>query len=279
MPTTCFPKTDLGRLLRLEPTIRSLAVLAAMRFVTLEDLASATAPTGTVREISTLVDRGLLARLLLQRRLTDPSAIEVLTLTRTGARELAAALEADPASVPWSTKTTARRSTMFLDHTLARNRLALMLARALGPKLLSWEHDADRLADSVASAGANITGRVALVADGLAVVHGPRGAEGLLVEIDRGTERAAYMARKYAGYLTWWREGGPRRRFDLKALRLVTVTPDEKRAARLREAAIGVTGRQAAGLFWFADEAALMRDGILAPVWSTLRAEHVPLWS
>jgi hypothetical protein len=173
---------------------------------------------------------------------------------------------------------------MFLDHSLAISAFALALARDLAAApmaaLLSWEADPDRLADSVhLMEGAGYLDRQPLVADGLAVVRGPRGPEGLLVEIDRGTERPSYLGQKYRGYLAWWKSGAHERRFNLKAIRILTVAPDAKRSERLREACREATAAAGGGLFWFASEDAILKDGPLAPVWSTLRTERIPLWS
>jgi hypothetical protein len=278
--TNVFPKADLARLIALPARLGALALVAALRFLARGDLAQAGLDGDAV---GSAITGGLVRRLLLQRRLTEEQPTEVLALTRAGARSLAAALGVDAGSVPYSTQTNSKRSAMFMDHTLARNAFAVRLARILvtgaPAELLSWEHEAERLADAVhVLREPGQLERQPLVADGLAVVRGPRGTEGLLVEIDRGTERPSYMGRKYAGYLEWWRTGGPRRRFGVPAMRLLTVAPDERRAARLREACLAATGKRGGGLFWFASDDDLARDGLLAPVWSTLREERVPLW-
>jgi hypothetical protein len=280
--TNSFPKTDLARLLALPAPVRVLALLAAFRFVAAPDLVCAGIDSGEVEAAEAV--RSIL-RLRLQRRLTDPAPSEVLALSRTGARELARAMDVDPATVPYSTRSTSNRSAMFMDHTLARNSFAITLGAALSTgdpalNLLSWEHDRDRLAAAVTMLrGTGELRRQPLEADGLAVVHGPRGPEGLLVEIDRGTEPAGYLGKKFAGYLEWWRLGGPRKRFSVGSLRIVTVAPDERRMIRLRDACAASTGGKASGLFWFAAEDAIDKSGILAPVWSTSREETLPLWS
>jgi hypothetical protein len=121
--------------------------------------------------------------------------------------------------------------------------------------------------------------RQPLEADGFAVCHGPRGIEGILVEVDRGTEPVGYLGRKYAGYLEWWRQGGHVRRFDVETVRILTVAPDDKRTARLRGACLESTQGKAGGLFWFGAEDAISKHGIMAPVWSTAKVERLPLWT
>jgi hypothetical protein len=279
--STCFPKTDLAALVALPESLRVIALPAALRFVSVPDLRGAGVPDEAIR---TAVRRGYLFRFTLQRRLTDAEATDVLAAGRKGAVELARAVGADAATVPSSNRKGCTRSAMFLDHSIAISAFALALARDMAgapmASLLSWETDPDRLADSVhLMDGAGYLDRQPLVADGLAVVRGPRGPEGLLIEIDRGTERPSYLGRKYRGYLAWWKSGAPERRFNLKAIRILTVAADAKRSERLREACRETTDAAGAGLFWFASEDAVLKDGPLAPIWSTLRAEQIPLWS
>lgn len=274
-----FPKTDLAGLLALAPRTRLLALLGACRFLTAPDLGAA----GIAADDLAAADAaGCLLRLEFQRRITDGKRTEVFALARAGARELARAIEIDAAAVPHSTRSNSARSAFFLDHTLARNGFALSLAmscRQGAAALLSWEHDRDRLADSVSLVSP--TGeyqRIPLEADGLAVCRGPRGVEGLLVEIDRGTEPPGYLGRKYAGYIEWWKQGRHEKRFDVKTIRIVTVAPDERRLARLRQACQAATEGKAGGLCWFTSEEAIAKNGIAASIWSTARVEHLPLW-
>lgn len=280
--STCFPKTDLAALAALPENLRAIALPAALRFVALPDLRNACIADEVIR---TAVRRSYLFRFTLQRRLTDAAATDVLAASRKGAVELARAVGADTATVPSSNRKGCTRSAMFLDHSLAITAFALALTRDLAAApmaaLLSWEADPERLADSVhLMEGAGYLDRQPLVADGLAVIRGPRGPEGLLVEIDRGTERPSYLGRKYRGYLAWWKSGAHERRFNLKAIRILTVAPDAKRAERLRQACREATDDAGGGLFWFAsEEEAVLKDGPLAPIWSTLRAERIPLWS
>lgn len=279
--TPGFPKTDLAMLLALPMPARALALIAALRLVDERDLTRAGCDE---QHLAVLANEGLLFRFEFRPRPMQPAQTTVLALRRAGAVRLAELMAVDADSIHSSTRTSCNRSAMFLDHTLARNRFALMLADALAKTgrwaLLSWEHDAERLADAVHQVrGRAELVRQPLVADGLAVVRGPNGPEGLLVEVDRGTERPSYLGRKYGGYLTWWRdEDGPKRRFGLSALRLLTVAPEARRTARLRATAADVTNRQAPRLFWFAAEDALVRDGVLSDAWCNLRSERNRLW-
>jgi hypothetical protein len=275
-----FPKADLARLLSLQPRTRLLALLAACRFLTGNDLVRAGIEASDIEAADAA---GCIVHLQFQRRVTDRDRTAVLALSRAGAKELARTLEVDPCSVPYSTRSNSERSAFFLDHTLGRNTFALALALAGqgsgSAALLSWEHDRDRLSDAVSLVSA--TGefqRIPLEADGLAICQGPRGIEGILVEIDRGTEPPSYLARKYVGYLEWWRQGRHVKRFDVRPIRILTVAPDERRTARLRKACQVATQGKAGGLLWFASEDTITKEGIAAPIWSTSKVEHLPLW-
>jgi hypothetical protein len=280
--TNSFPKTDLVRLLVLPAPVRLLALLAAFRFLAVPDLARVGIDNGEVEAAEAI---HTILRFQLQRRMTESVPTQVLALSRAGACELARAMDVDLATVPHSTRSNSSRSVMFLDHTLARNAFALSLAGMkmeadASPVLLSWEHDRDRLADSVSMvADKGELRRQPLEADGFAVCRGPRDTEGLLVEIDRSTEPVGYLGRKYAGYLEWWRTDGHMRRFDVNTVRILTVAPDEKRTARLRDACLESTQGKAGGLFWFGAECALSKHGIMAPIWSTAKVERLPLWT
>jgi hypothetical protein len=267
---------------QLNPQNRSrLALLAACRFLTADDIVRAGVGAADLEAADA---GGCLLRLQFQRRVTDRERTGVLALSRAGARELARAMELDPASVSHSTRSNSARSAFFLDHTLGRNSFALALAMSGqevgGVPLLSWEHDRDRLSDSVSLVTPDGEfRRQPLEADGLAICRGPRGIEGLLVEIDRGTEPPNYLGRKYAGYLEWWRQGRHIKRFDVKPIRILTVAPDERRSARLRHACLAATNGKAGGLFWFGSEEVIVKQGIASNIWSTAKVEHLPLWS
>lgn len=171
------------------------------------------------------------------------------------------------------------RSTAILDHDLFLNDLAvvLQLLDAEGRiKLLRWETSRDALADAVHVVRGKRTERVALVADGLAVIATPTGPTSLLAEIDMGTVSLSRMATKYAGYAAWWRAKGPERRFGLRSLRVLTIAKHEARMARLRAAAAEAGGSEAQGLFWFATADVLDADApekLLGPRFWTARPD------
>jgi len=276
-----FPQTDLAAIVLLPVELRTLAVLAALRFASADDLRAAGVGSDVV---ATLVDRGVAFAFSLQRRMTDAETTTVLALTRRGARELAREAALEPETVPSSTQKSCSRSAMFMDHSVALSGFALRLALALSDadapaRLLSWEQRPERLAAvaPVAATDSSPAGQP-IVPDGLAVIEGPRGPETMLVEIDRGTERPGYLGGKGAGYLRFWLDRGPERCFGTKALRILTVAPDANRTERLMDSFREETRGAGAGLFWFTSEDALAASGYLAPVCSTLRRDVLSLW-
>ena len=120
--------------------------------------------------------------------------------------------------------------------------------------------------------------RVLLVPDALALVETDSGSEVLAIEVDRGTERPSYMARKYGAYLDWWRSGRHLDDWKSSAVRILTIAPSERRSQRLARACREATGGKVSGLFWFASEPDIVRGGILTPVWSTTTEAQKSLW-
>lgn len=190
------------------------------------------------------LDEALGARLLIR-----VGTSEAFALSRRGA-----VLAREMTGEPGIRAPHARRAEYLIDHELARNDLAAVLValdRQGLLRLVRFETARSKLADvaRVVLRGRPI--RVPLVADALAIVEGEGEPTALLVEVDRGTVSTARMRLKYAGYLAWWREqDGPRQRFGLKSLRVLTLVPTSARLERLREAA-READRRGSGLLWF----------------------------
>jgi len=196
--------------------------------------------------------------------LVDPFArgeVErVYALARGGAHALVARLGLDRSEVPYLAPGRSRRSLLTLGHTLAVGEFGLALEAscqsAQGLELLAWEMRPDRIGDAVHlyddRRGAV---RVPLVADGFALVRHRGVLHGLLVEIDRGTVGIPRMTLKYRAYVRWWASGEPERKFGVRAIRVLTVAPSDKRVEHLRAAARAAIHRGAGSrLLWFARE-------------------------
>lgn len=242
----------------------------------------------TVRQVAALVESpvaevvpvldGLVAERLLVR-LRPTSAITgrepdaAYALARGGARLLAASSGRSAPRVP-----NARKSLYLLAHELARNELGVVLEcldRDRVLRVLCWETARAKIADVVQVVDRGRVVRVPLVADALAVVDIGGKPSALLVEVDMGTVAIPRMRLKYAGYLAWWKAGGPLRRFGLRSLRVLTIAPNESRLARLREAAMEATEGRSGGLFWFGEHANVdtERPGrLLDAAWATTSA-------
>lgn len=170
-------------------------------------------------------------------------------LTRTGCGVLRSIDDRAPVTVVSPAK-----SRYILAHDIERNEFGLVLERLaeMGAIVLHrFETAREKIGavGYVATVGAQV--RVPLVADALAVVGVGGETTALLVEVDRGTIGIEKMRTKYRGYLSWFHDNGPRRRFGLRSLRVLTVAPTEARLKRLRAAAVEATDGRGSGLFWF----------------------------
>lgn len=252
----------------------ALAALGRHGFLTARQLAAVThVERANVEPVLVgLVGEGLLETLLPTHapggRPLDPSYF----LTRRGREVLRGLDERAPAPA-----VQAKRSRYTLAHDLLRNEFALVL-EGLATRgvfvLHRWTTAREELATVGHVPGNGFPARVPLVADGLAVLGLDGETTAILVEIDRGTIGVEKMCTKYRGYLAWFRDQGPMRRFGLKSLRVLTVAPSEARLKRLREAALRATDDRGSGLFWFCPEAALdceRPDALTAPVATVAR--------
>lgn len=220
-----------------------------------------------------LVEERLLARLRPASVVADDGRHPAYALTRGGARLLAASTGQLVPRVP-----NPRKSLYMLAHELVRNELGIVFERLHRDgvlRLLRWETARAKIADVVQIVDHGRIVRVPLVADALAVVEAGGKPSALLVEVDMGTVSIARMRTKYAGYLSWWKSGGPARRFGLKSLRVVTIAPNENRLTRLREAAMEATEGRSGGLLWFGEQANVDVDRqgrLLDPAWTNASA-------
>jgi hypothetical protein len=176
-----------------------------------------------------------------------------------------------------------RRSSQKRRHDLAVGDLALAvmtLARDGRIDLLGVETDDRKLATTITmSDPGRAARRVALQADALVLARGEKGSAALLVEVDRGTISIAKMAEKYAAYLAWHRQRGPERDFSVKALRVATIAPDERRLGKLHDAALKANGGKRSGFLLFAlqgDVSPMHAERLLAPIARTLGPKDSP---
>lgn len=177
---------------------------------------------------------------------------EIVAASPKGARELAATT-----GVAWkaSSATRIRRAGAKLVHdaTVGRAALAVLAAARMGQiDLVALETDDHVLGTSAVvedERGAPM--RVPLQADAYVLVRERGTLRGLLLEIDRSTTAAARIGEKYAGFAIWQKQCGPERTFGVKAMRVLTLAPDDNRCARLAAETAAAVGRPSA-MFLFA---------------------------
>lgn len=94
--------------------------------------------------------------------------------------------------------------------------------------------------------------------DGFFVIElGPeRGRAAFFLEVQLASDPAAYR-RKARAYMAYWGSGAYTARFGLRSLRVLAVTPSERRARQLQTAVEQVGGRS---LFWSGALAEVQRD-------------------
>ncbi len=230
----------------------ALQILARHRFATARQLAGRLdLDMGEVRATCVeLVRDGALRELRQTTLATRDAQAPAYALTPAGL----ALIEPDRDRLrPRATRTL--RSAFSLAHELVVNEgaLALEALHARGTiTLLSWQTARERIGDVAFLAEKGGILRVPLVADALAVLEVGGQRYGLLIEIDMGTVSTTTMRRKYQGYVHWWAEGGPARRFGLSATRVLTIAPRGRRLARLRTLAVETLDGRGSGLLWFA---------------------------
>lgn len=190
-------------------------------------------------------------------------------LTAAGLLVLQRAGLATPGRLPRRT-----RGLHTLAHDLERNELGVVLEQLDARGLLTLERWVTRRATLGFAAHLPERGtlqRIPLVADAFAVLRQGGRTDALLVEIDMGSVPLDRMREKYAGYVAWWRSGGPAERFGLRALRVLTLASTPERMARLMGAAAEAAAGRGLGFLWFGTLAqvdAMRPEAILGPAWT-----------
>ncbi|MCC6528480.1 MAG: replication-relaxation family protein [Polyangiaceae bacterium] len=250
------------------PELRALAVkvfkaLAKARFVKIESLLAFAGPLGLdLEHIVGWVASGLLHRASVERDAVTGEKTSYLAVTPKGAKELN---RVETAEVEGVSAARLRRTSQKRLHDVGVGEAALTFlaaGRDHGLDLAVVETDEKRFGTSAVLADpGKPPKRVALQADLFVAYRRDGELAALLVEVDRGTISVAKMAEKYAGYLAWRRDGGPQRNFGLKALRVVTIVPDEHRLEKLHAAALKANdGRQSGFLLFLVESDVSVRD-------------------
>ncbi len=264
----------------------ALSTIATVGFAAVSSLMALLGSSGLTTELlETWARAGFLHMGTVELEPLSGKQVPYVALTTKGARELNATRIPQVEGV---SPARLKRSSQKRAHDVAVGEVALAvlaLADAKKIELAGLETDDKKFATSVVLAGAGAPPtRIALQADCYLVSKTPRGPSALLVEVDRGTISVKKMAEKYAGYLHWRREAGPERDFGLRALRVLTVVPDDRRLEKLHEAALLANGRRPSRFILFmrqADATAHEPARLLEPVCKELGggSGHVPLFA
>ncbi len=195
----------------------------------------------------------------------DSSKSVVYALARAGAEVLR---EDGRGSLPRFIRPSERRSRAFIEHTVLRNELFVvleLLTRETNLQLVSFRHHPEEVAVSATLHKGGGSERRVAVADAFFAVLIADQCSAFLVEIDRATLPLKRMKERYEVYEAWWRKGGARQRFGGAPLRILTFSTK----AHVRSLA-AVAPKSS--LFWFTTLDTLQLDhpeALLAAYWLT----------
>lgn len=232
-----------------------LDVLGRVRFVSRSSLLAYAQPLGF--EPSTLDDWiavGLVFHGQVRLDALKPDETDYLALTPAGARELALrGRKAEGVSSSRLARSPGKRA-----HDLCVGEVALTMFQAERTglvQLVGLQVDDPRFGTSVVLARSDLAlKRVALHADLIFAQREGDRRRAFLVEVDRGTISIDRMREKYTGYLEWWKSGGPMKDYSVKALQVLTIAKDARRAERLHDAALAANDGRSSGFLLFAEQ-------------------------
>lgn len=159
---------------------------------------------------------------------------------------------------------------LFIDHVSSINdvRIAVTLAaQKHGYSLKTWLTDNELKADYDYVQIETRYGRkkVAVIPDSYFVLETPHGKAHFFIELDRRTESIEKFQHKVQAYLAYWDSRAYEKRYNTKALRVLTVTIGQERLNHLKAVTEKVDKRN---WFWFGLLSELNADSVLsAPIW------------
>lgn len=235
--------------------------------------------TATQRRLALLYDHGFLERQFLPVRGGILNSPILYLLDKRGAEMLRAEFGYD--DLNWNPRNN-QVGYEFLDHTLAINdvRISVSLAcRDAGYQIQIWQDEADLKADYDYVTLRPRTGKpqkVSVIPDSFFVLQTPHGRAPFFLELDRGTMTTKRFRTKIEAYIAYLASGQYQQRFQVKSLRVLTVTLGAQRCNNLKRVTEEAGGKQ---WFYFATLAELSWQKILyAPVWQVAGFEgYTPL--
>jgi len=192
-----------------------------------------------------------------------------------GARHVARELKIDLDELDWK-RQRSLASYNFLEHFLETHDVRIALTQAA--QKLGWEIEqvldesqlkSEEMKDIVVVKWVDEDGtprrrRMAVIADlffTLRVVKRIR----CFVEVDRGNVSIKRWKLKIRSYIAYWETGKYQQRYQSQRVRILVVTPDERRHRRLKAATEEVGGRSR---FWFTTAEKIAPETVLtAPIW------------
>ena len=274
-------RTNQTRLVLTERDREIIRALYRFRFLTSSQLANMffTSKSKADRRLRELFDYGFLDRI--DRPTTGGRAELIYALWKEGATLLSTeqgALKADLLWKPSKNKVRPERLQHELDIVSFRLAVDSSVIAAPGVSWLFWQdrHEiVSRKSWELLNTGSSKSGRLKLIPDAFLGLQMPKGKTVFFLELDRGAEAPRVFRDKLLVYQLAFERSLVQKATGLKAFRVLTVTPDERRLQVLLKLA---TAMRHPLLFWFTTiDMIKVADILSGGVWRTARTANKPM--
>jgi len=195
-----------------------------------------------------------------------------------GADLLADKLGIDRGNILWKEKNK-EAGERYIQHTLMISDFRACLTMALedipDTEIIFWKRENTeelREKHQVVVIEVGRQRKLAVVPDGFFCIEESGDCMYFFVEADRSTMTNDRFQNKMKGYYFWWRQGGPKKVFDMdiESFRVLTLTRSKARTENLIQTARNITEIKDSIMFWFACEEDYQLDNpssVLGDIW------------
>jgi len=231
------------------------------------------------RRLRELFDHGFLDRI--DRPTTGGRAELIYAIWKEGAKLLSAEQEMQKADLPWKpskNKVRPERLQHELDIVSVHLAVDSSVIATPGVSWLFWQDRQEivsRKSWELLNTGSSKTGRLKLIPDAFFGLQMPKGRTVFFLELDRGTEAPRVFRDKLLVYQLAFERGLVQKATGLRAFRVLTVTPEERRLQALLKLA---TAMRHPLLFWFTTiDMIEVADILSGEAWRTARTSNKPI--
>ena len=274
-------RTKKTRLVLTERDREIVRALFRFRFLTSRQLADMffTSKSKADRRLRELFDHGFLDRI--DRPTTGGRAELIYAIWKEGAKLLSAEQEMQKADLPWKpskNKVRPERLQHELDIVSVHLAVDSSVIATPGVSWLFWQDRQEivsRKSWELLNTGSSKTGRLKLIPDAFFGLQMPKGRTVFFLELDRGTEAPRVFRDKLLVYQLAFERGLVQKATGLRAFRVLTVTPEERRLQALLKLA---TAMRHPLLFWFTTiDMIEVADILSGEAWRTARTSNKPI--